>query len=707
MPVKVTQGTNPLGYLGRREEDWRLRSVHAQDGLNPTRVDRYFEAPDGIDFAEGTAQPFKLDATANADDGTNAANVTVDAHRYVVNPHVLKHQFAGLWTGGPVRWGTDAQTQHRTIEQSLTRTWPAGHGYMVDAAGNYVVVWKDAAGDGFHRDGPNGTTIAVAAADVCEYATAKQALLDHRPSLVSRFSPYLAFREDIPGSYWREVVWRDFTHESIPFIEALKDSPSDVRAVAEAHFGSRVAGDVEDLTANVDKDTNTVYVKCTLRLRDLAEPADADVETPEKAVAWLLSLPRVEAPCTRDTLRMFGLDQFGEGEGYLFTHAYLWPGLKDSANTRKALEFVNDGALLPFLRAADYTADAPTKLASADGTYRFYTSETLVPAAGQTPAVTCDVPWWRIRQQKLDKDSTEDGALAFNVVIERPEWHGSGVASRAVHVSTGSPAGYGATETRTIVSLPEDAAEAAMQALSAPERRVLSAVSHEGGEKGARDVVYSTRRLYAYHDAGQGEEPIPAGDREPAGTQEVEGFAYPHVEVSASATDETRKAASVTLPRVAPADVPAAIAAAKAAFADNDLVARRVRAVLDGDGAYTLTLDTNGYQTADPQVAHGATFTEETGAITEKEIEKTYRRPSGAGADPAEGYWWRVNTYTYKMGRTSGGAVDAATHVVNGKPGTRIWPERQNDPDSIGSVWAWKVVTAISFGTWSAGALSV
>jgi hypothetical protein len=106
-------------------------------------------------------------------------------------------------------------------------------------------------------------------------------------------------------------------------------------------------------------------------------------------------------------------------------------------------------------------------------------------------------------------------------------------------------------------------------------------------------------------------------------------------------------------------------------------------------------------------MAEGGTFTEETNPITAVEIEKTYRKPSGAMANPTEGYWWRTVTYTYKMGRTSGGATDAATRIAGGKPGSKIWPERQNSVDQIGSVWAWKVVTSIVPGTWSSGALSV
>ena len=882
MPVKITPGTNPLGYLGRHEDEWRLQSVFAQDGLNPTRVVRYFEAPEGIDFAEGTAQPFKLDATANADDSANTANVTTDDRRYVANPHVLKHQFDGLWTGGAVRWGTDAQTQKRTIEQTLTRTWPAGHGYLVDENGNYVVVWKDATGAGFHRDGPNGTQIAVPSTDVCEYATAKAALMNHRPSLTSRFSPYMAFREDIPGTYWRELVWRDFTHESCEFLEALKDSPSDIRDIVEYHFGSRVAGDVEDLTVNLDKDTNTIYVKCSLRMRDLAEPT-----TP----AELVALPHVEAPCTRETLRIFGWNQFADGEGYKFTHIYRWPGLKDSATTRALLEWVTDSVVLPLLRAADYTADAPTLLTSADGTGRFYTEQVQVPQASTTPAVKCRVPWWRIATQRLEEDKGEDGALAFVLVVTKPEWHGSELKPH-VHSGSGNPLGWGVTETHVIPSVPRSDAERVMDGIESPSGRLLSRLSQSEADEGHSDVSYDLRRLYRYDGTGT------EGDL-PPGTQAVDGIADPEVRHDfARGTGKERWV--LTIPAVNPENVGAAIDELRDKLAAVCATPTQVHASFGADGAYEITVTGSGsrptvveawlsavnwfdhtketllfgyrdadvktdsdgrsyvlkpalgsdglpyidantgwwafaediaanrvyvggwldaswespYDTAgdtdsdgqdkarthaltteqrsvnedgtfdsrvseetphkrywtwddqqaqgrkkrtvnhkvwrnwpsrknlasdivgtvgDNQVdvsisinkyglvdatrteapawrnvtmAQGATFTE-SAEITWSEIEKAYRKPAQAGLSdtPADGYYWRVVSYTATIGRTSGGATDAATHCSGGKAGSKIWPERQSDVDSIGSVWAWKKVTAITPGAWQAGVL--
>jgi hypothetical protein len=700
MPVKIEPGTNPLGYLARDERAWRLQRVFAQDGLNPTQVVRYFEAPEGIDFAEASALPFKLDATANADDGTNTSNVTTDDRRYVVNPHVLKHQFDGLWTGGPARWGTDQQTQKRTVEQTLTRTWPAGHGYMVDADGNYVVVWKDATGNGFHRDGPNGTQIPVSSTDVCEYATAKAALMSHRPSLTSRFSPYMALREDIPGSYWREIVWRDFTHESIPFIEALKDSPADVRAIVEYHFGSRVAGDVQDLTTNVDKDTNTVYVKCSLLLRDLSEPPpEVDPADPEDVAEWLLTLPVIEAPCTRETLRIFGFDQFANGEGYKFTHVYRWPGLKDSARTRKALEFVCDKYVLPRLRAADYEADDPElDDAELDGTGRFFTTQEQAAASGQTAAATCRVPWWRIALQKLDEDKGEDGALAFTLVVTKPEWHGRDASGRDVHTSTNNPLGWGLTEHRMYPSLPRDAAQDAMEAISAPTHRLLSGLNQTEGSDGHSDVTWALRDLFEYSGTN-------ARWKLPPNTQTVKGFTYPVVVFRVSRANADRKDATVTMPQVDPSKVAAAIEAGEAAFTANNLAVKKWEGRLNAEGEYVLTLSTDGYQ-GTGSGAYGATFTE-SATVTYSEIEKSYRKPAQAGLSdtPADGYYWRVVTYTAEIGRTSGGATDAAAHCSGGKAGSKIWPERQNDVDSIGSVWAWKKVTAISPGAWQAGVL--
>jgi hypothetical protein len=680
MPIKLQQGFDPLAYYGRREDGWRLRSVFAQDGLNPTQVVRFFEAPEGIDFAEGTAQPFRIDATANADDSSNTANVTTDWHRYVVNPHVLKHQFDGLWTGGPCEWGRDQQTQKRTIEQTLTRTWCAGHGYTLDEEGRYVY---------------------SAATDSLEYMTAADCLKAHRPALTSRFSPYMALREDIPGSYWREIVWRDFTHESIPFIEALKDSPADVRAIVEYHFGSRVAGDVQDLTTNVDPATNTVYVKCSLLLRDLSEPPpEVDPADPEDVAEWLLTLPVIEAPCTRETLRIFGFDQFANGEGYKFTHVYRWPGLKDSARTRKALEFVCDKYVLPRLRAADYEADDPElDDAELDGTGRFFTTQEQAPASGQTAAVTCRVPWWRIALQKLDEDKGEDGALAFTLVVTKPEWHGRDASGRDVHTSTNNPLGWGLTEHRMYPSLPRDAAQDAMEAISAPTHRLLSGLNQTEGSDGHSDVTWALRDLFEYSGTDN-------RWKLPPNTQEVKDFRYPIVVFRVSRANASRKDVSVTMPQVDPSKVAAAIEAGEEAFRLQNFTVKKWEARLNAEGDYTLSLSTDGYQGPGAGGAYGATFTE-SAPVTYSEIEKSYRKPAQAGLSdtPADGYYWRVVTYTAEIGRTSGGATDAAAHCSGGKAGSKIWPERQNDVDSIGSVWAWKKVTAISPGAWQAGVL--
>ena len=687
MPIKLQQGFDPLAYYGRREDGWRLRSVFAQDGLNPTQVVRFFEAPEGIDFAEGTAQPFRIDATANADDGSNPTNVTTDEHRYVVNPQVLKHQFDGLWTGGPARWGTDVRLQKRTIEQTLTRTWPAGHGYTVDEDGNYVY---------------------STATDSLEYATAKAALMSHRPSLTSRFSPYMALREDIPGSYWREIVWRDFTHESIPFLEALKDSPADVRDIVAYHFGSRVAGDVQDLTTNVDKDTNTVYVKCSLLLRDLEEPPPkVDPTDPEDVAEWLLTLPVIEAPCTRETLRIFGFDQFANGEGYKFTHVYRWPGLKDSARTRRALEFVCDKYVLPLLRAADYAADDPALVDQDDGTGRFYTTQEQTPASGQTPAVTCRVPWWRIALQKLDEDKGEDGALAFTLVIVKPEWHGNDAEARQVHTSTNNPLGWGLTDHMMYPSLPRDDAQRAMEAIESPDHRLLSGLNQTEGADGHSDVTFALRNLYEY----SGSNP---DYKEPAGTQTIKGFKYPVVVFRVSRANASRKDATVTMPQVDPKKVADAIAAGEAAFTANNLAVKKWEGRFNAEGEYVLTLSTDGYQ-GTGSGAYGATFTE-SADVTWTELEKSYRKPAQAGLSdtPADGYYWRLVTYVANIGRTSGGCSDATAHMNAAAvgtstgtpgPGSKVWPERQNNVDSIGSVWAWKCVKSIAPGSWSAAAL--
>jgi len=560
MPIKITPGTNPLAYLGRREDGWRLQRVEAQDGLNPTQITRYFEAPEGIDFAEATALPFKLDATANADDGSNAANVTTDEHRYVVNPQVLKHQFGGLWTGGPVRWGTDQQTQKRTVEQTLTRTWPAGHGYTLDAAGNYV--YSEAAGS-------------------LEYATAKQALMAHRPALASRFSAYMAFREDIPGTYWRELTWRDFTHESIPFLEALKDSPEDVAEIVAHHFGTRVAGSVEDLTANIDKDTNTVFVKCSLRMRDL--PA-----APE-SVEDLLALPHVEAPCTRETLRSFGLGALAEGEGYRFTHAYRWPGLKDDEATRAFLEWLDDKALLPLLRAADYEADHPRFVATADGIGRYYTVQEQAPgdpaADPPVPATTCRVPWWRIVTQRVEEDRAEDGTLAFTVVIQRPEWHGGSAGTAPEALAQGSPGGWGASEAGVVPSVPQDDAARVMgeAAAAAPAGGMrVTGVERTVGEDGRSDVTVRKGRAWTW-----------AGGDKPPATIALDGVEATDVRHVTTARRAEWDVAFEQLDGAAVQDLIAAVTT-QLASAQGSVTVKGV--TQDRDGFYRLAMHAEGVQ---------------------------------------------------------------------------------------------------------------
>jgi hypothetical protein len=185
----------------------------------------------------------------------------------------------------------------------------------------------------------------------------------------------------------------------------------------------------------------------------------------------------------------------------------------------------------------------------------------------------------------------------------------------------------------------------------------------------------------------------------------VKGFTYPVVVFRVSRANASRKDATVTMPQVDPKKVAAAIAAGEAAFTANNLAVKKWEGRLNAEGEYVLTLSTDGYQ-GTGSGAYGATFTE-SATVAYSEIEKSYRKPAQAGLSdtPADGYYWRVVTYTAEIGRTSGGATDAAAHCSGGKAGSKIWPERQNDVDSIGSVWAWKKVTAISPGAWQAGVL--
>ena len=477
MPDAVQQGFDPKSRMNRHEADWELVSVTSFDGLGRTQIERKFIAPGkGLDTREATALPFLLDATPNADDRGNEAGTTTDERRYVVNPRMIGGQFAGLWTGGPVKWDDDqrAQTPKHQVVQTLTRTWPAGHGYTLDEAGRYV----------FSADPTS-----------LEFATAAAALMNHRPALASKFSSRLAFRDDVPGAYWREVTWRDFTHESMPYIEALRSDKLALGRILAYHFGASTvgytapaaaqgqtpavaeafSGAVEDLACNIDPETNTVTVKCAVLLKQLQEPA---------TVADLLALPRIEGPCERETLRAFGWSDVSDGEGYRYTHRWKWIDLRDTPAVRAMLEFgVHDKDVLPTLLSGPYAADRPTLVQGA------------ADAANGRFAVGGKA-WWRIVDQKIEADEKE-GSLSFELVAANPEWFGS--VGKLVTAAVENPDGAGRAERVVAPSLDHKTAEAVASAPPTDPDHVIAGVTREQVEGGiGEDVTIRKLRVWSW-----------------------------------------------------------------------------------------------------------------------------------------------------------------------------------------------------------------
>ncbi|MBR1608690.1 MAG: hypothetical protein IJ678_03640, partial [Kiritimatiellae bacterium] len=400
MPTLKVQGFDPDAYLTRGELGWELESVEAYDGLQPTRIVRSFRAPEGVDSAEGTALPFRLDASPDADDRSNAAAlVTTDAHRYVANPHVLKHQFRGLWTGGPVRWVLDQASMRHRLKQQLVRTFCAGHGYTLAPDGSIASM-----------EGPE------------EFATVADALASHRPAVRRFFNSRLAFRPDIPGSYRTEIKWRDFTHESWPHLES-EEGKAAAAAAAKKFFGDNV-GEISEVHCEIDAETNTVVFVAAALFKQAAEPEDA---------AALVALPWTEGPCTRETLRPEGWG-FGEGgEGLRITHSFRWSDLRDTSAVRALAEFPDERALLPALFAADFRAENP-----------------VWSQSGARWVCPDGAPWWRLG--RVEVATQDDGLLSLVVPATRSVWSGSAAALRS---AIENPGGWAATERRTAPSVPE------------------------------------------------------------------------------------------------------------------------------------------------------------------------------------------------------------------------------------------------------------
>ena len=554
----------PREYRGRSGQDfegakhWRLVQVSYYANLQPSQIVREMDAPDrgwDQDPATGDAHPprsERQDATADSDrQRENTDLVTVDERRYVVDPIVDGHTFTGLWTGGPVQHYV-AKDNHKYLRQTLTRTWCAGHGYTVAKDGAYIAEWPatfdastgeptswtETTPEGYgdvHGTSGNKDKEHSDAPPVREYRSAEDCLKACRPWMEGRLSPYMAFRTDIPASYTREVYWREFTHESIEPLEELSNDVEKLKKVVGYHFGKKVGGTVMDAHTRVDPATNTVIFVCNLLYRDLKEI---------KTLDDLIDAPCIDAPCTRDTLRMFGWGQFRNGEGYEYTHVFRWPCLKDSDDTRRVLEFLKDngevgtspttstfllklldkhyhpklsqGATKPAGWWAGYETTKSVVLESLqsgtsgystqlDNTDRLVTSADVGPVTSGV-AATASVQHYRIAQQKVEVE--QDGSLTFTIAVAKAEWHGydsgtdyeSGGTRQLASVQ--NPGAWGESEHRVIPSIPRENAIATMNAISAGSHEVISQKSQSEGQKGSSDVSFVREKTFTYTSSG-------------------------------------------------------------------------------------------------------------------------------------------------------------------------------------------------------------
>lgn len=562
------------------EPTWNEYSVLAYDGLMPTQIVRRLTEQDGIDRWEATALPFRADARPDTDDRRNDGvpflpndpRRYVDERRYVVDPMVGKHRFLGLWTGGPVRMTTDKRGGGREVTQVLTRTFCAGHGYTTDASGNYVAAFTDDGGATFHDE----SGAPIEASKVREYLSADDALRFHRAALGSRLSPYMLLRNDFPAAYTREVQWREFTHESIAFLDPLGLLPENrgrLSAIVGEKFKQLAGESVTNAACRVDAETNTVIFTAALTYSKLGEP-----ESPED----LLRLPCLET-CDRDTLRMFGWNQLENGEGYKYTHLFRWPRLRDTPEVRRALEFVRDNAptadiyaevedgsdsdsdpdrvllvpasesfVLALLRRhgllpgpdgrTAWFGSPPYETRSAvekrddqlDATGRLVTSaaamsHTVTTAPGgektSTPS-TADVPvqTYRIAKQRIEPD--QDGSISFVIALAKTEWHGgddgrnwedvdeNGRHGSRVLAGVSAPQGYGKTEHRVVPAVPRQNAIPTMAGVEPTDPYDLVVEKRQTeGQEGSSDISFQKRRLYNFVDP----------EHTPEGIQNVDG----------------------------------------------------------------------------------------------------------------------------------------------------------------------------------------
>lgn len=615
------RGRSGMDFEGHHH--WRLVQIQYYANLQPSQIVREMDAPDRgweADPAKGdehAPRAARQDATADSDRQRENTNlVTVDERRYVVDPVVGDHTYTGLWTGGPIQYVV-AQGR-KVLRQTLTRTWCAGHGYKVASDGSYVAVWpngsKPSDAGGVHGTGSAGK---AGVGETREYRTAKECLKACRPWMDGRLSPYMAFRTDIPGSFTREVLWREFTHESITPLESL--SREDLVEIVTYHFGAKVGPTVMDAHTRVDPNTNTVIFVCSLLYSELGEPEDADD---------LLDLPCIDGPCSRETLRMFGWGQLRDGEGYEYMHYFRWPRLKDSAKTRATIEFVQDNATCSAVSASDapdgigheagafilsligkhrtntsapgwwasYEDAPPTddeianpadRNTQLDNTGRIVTtvhtgtyqktsgsgsSATTTDATDDTP----EVQHYRIAQQKVDVE--QDGSLVFTIIVAKAEWHGyddgkdyeaTGGGRRQL-ASVSNPDGYARNEHRVIPSVPRENAIDTMNAIEAGEYETVTQKSQTEGQKGSSDVSFQRGKLYNYYET----------DHTPDDVINIDGTEYNAPDYS---YDPEHNVYRLTYPLVKAGDV-------------QNLV-DHVRGLLGGDPKINIRNDGNGSYT--------------------------------------------------------------------------------------------------------------
>lgn len=624
----------------RGEPNWALVSQSEYDGLAPSQIVRAMDAPDrGWEETEAQSRiADRLDATPDADnlvtnpapDGA-AKGVTVDAHRYVVDPLVEKHRYTGLYTGGPVRH-VEEQGRKRIV-QALTRTFCAGHGYYVDEVGRYHAVWPNGSG-GWTEHNPDEPQVVYEAADpsalsmpnlttdpeaakpyeesredrvflVREYATAADCLKAHRPALNSAFTPYMAFRSDLPGTYRREVVWREFTHESANALEELGTDRTALQEVVAYHFGARVAGSVVDAHVRLDPQTNTLIFVAALVWKEPYDPG-----TPEE----LLALPHIDGPCTRETLRAFGYDELANGEGYKYTHVFKWINLADSERVRNLCEFVKDSDVVLQLLGIDALAHEdsdsdsdsdgsdsddgeegnaphgdpedgwkpgkPTVYKYTDGGVQLDQTGRYVIYLDRETGAPCEPtasnavihPWYRITLQKLQPDG--DGRLEFTLILSRPEWHGYDKSDGTTRLITAvqNPQGWGVAENRVVVSVPREDAVHTMNGIQPRDTyHVITAKHRTEGSGGHSDVPFQEERLWDYVNT----EHTPDGIQNPF----ISGLNG----IFQSYNPYPRPNYQVTYEKVAPDKVP-------------DLIAH-IKSKLGGDPSISLTYHPGGYYT--------------------------------------------------------------------------------------------------------------